>query len=125
MNLPTTIQAFRTFLPSKDWQLSRQFYRDIGGEESWVAEDEKMCLFRLGSVQFYLQDYYRKDWAENMMCQLLVEDVDDWWIKLDSLRLPDRYGVKIRSPFHTDWGSYEIHLHDPAGVLWFFARFND
>ena len=123
-NSPAVKQVIRPFIPSRDWAQSRQFYTDLGAREIWT-NGKDLAHYNWGDNSFYLQNFYLKDWAENTMFQLRVEDVDEWWTFLSSLQLPERYGVRIRAPFHTDWGSYEIHLHDPAGVLWFFAKFED
>ena len=111
----------RTFLPAKNFAQSRAFYRDLGGREAWSSDN--MVLFRLGGSSFYLQDYYVKDWAENTMLFLTVPDLDALHSDLLALELPTRYpGVRFTEPKDYDWGLREIHLHDPAGVLWHFAR---
>ncbi|MCB0637388.1 MAG: hypothetical protein KDC54_12255 [Lewinella sp.] len=124
-SLPSGLGPFRPFVPARDFATSRQFYLDLGFRESWRADDGKLSQFIFGQHQFLLQDYWLEDWAHNTMFYQVVEDVETWWAHLQALDLPGRYGVRIRAPFHTDWNSYEIHLHDPAGVLWFFGRFKE
>ncbi|MTB53400.1 VOC family protein [Lewinella sp. W8] len=111
----------RTFLPAKDFALSREFYAELGAKELWSSND--MVLFRLGQSTFYLQDYYVKDWAENLMMFLMVPELDAFWEELRALDLPSRYaGVRWKAPTDYDWGLREIHLIDPAGTLWHFAK---
>lgn len=111
----------RTFLPAKDFALSREFYAELGARELWSSND--MVLFRLGQSTFYLQDYYVKDWAENLMMFLMVPELDAFWEELRALDLPSRYaGVRWKAPTDYDWGLREIHLIDPAGTLWHFAK---
>jgi catechol 2,3-dioxygenase-like lactoylglutathione lyase family enzyme len=111
----------RTFLPAKDFALSREFYAELGAKEIWSSND--MVLFRLGQSSFYLQDAYVKDWAENLMLFLFVPEVDAFWEELKPLDLPARYpGVRWKQPTDYDWGLREIHLIDPAGTLWHFAK---
>lgn len=110
------ITALKVFLPAKDIAVSTQFYRDLGFELSWEIDDLKE--FKAGPSTFLLQNYYQKDWAENTMMQLWVDDLDAWWTHIQKTQLVDKYGVKAKSPTLYDWGLTEIHLMDPAGVLW-------
>ena len=111
----------RIFIPAKDFDLSRAFYRDLGAVEEWAGTD--LILFRLGTSSFYLQDAYQKTWAENTMLFVLVDDLDLLWKELQELKLTERYpGVRWKPPVDYDWGLREIHLIEPAGVLWHFAK---
>ncbi len=111
----------RTFIPARNFATSRAFYQDLGAEEIWSSDD--MVLLQLGGSQFYLQKAYVKDWAENCMLFLLVPDLETCWAELQALDLVNRYpGVRWKEPTDYPWGLREIHLIDPAGVLWHFAR---
>jgi len=110
----------RAFVPAKDFAASRAFYQDLGATEQWASDD--MVLFRLGDSLFYLQDAYVKQWAENTMLFLMVPDLDLCWKELQAPDLTNRYkGVRWKEPTDYPWGLREIHLIDPAGVLWHFA----
>ncbi|HUQ96590.1 MAG TPA: hypothetical protein VM010_02925 [Chitinophagaceae bacterium] len=113
--------SLRPFIGAKDFELSRQFYRDLGFEEHILST--KMSVFKTGALSFYLQDYYVKDWIDNTMLFLEVADVTYYWNQLLVLDLTTKYaGVKL-TPIQTyDWGS-ECFLHDPSGVLWHFGAF--
>jgi catechol 2,3-dioxygenase-like lactoylglutathione lyase family enzyme len=114
-------KGLRPFIPAKDFAVSRAFYLDLGAKERWTSDN--MVLLQLGSSTFYLQNAYVKDWAENTMLFLMVDELDLFWEELKELDLPARYdGVKWKKPTDYDWGLREIHLIDPAGVLWHFAR---
>lgn len=111
----------RPFIPAKDFAVSRAFYADLGATEVWSSAD--MVLLQLGGSQFYLQAYYVKAWAENTMLFLMVDDLETLWEELQALDLVNRYpGIRWKEPTDYDWGLREIHLIDPAGVLWHFAR---
>jgi len=45
---------------------------------------------------FYLQDADVKDWIDNTMVFMEVEDVDQWWNELSALNLPVKYNNVIR-----------------------------
>ncbi len=116
-----TTSHLRPFVPAKDFAVSRAFYRELGARELWSSPD--MVLLQLGDSQFYLQDAYVKAWAENTMLFLKVPDLETCWQELRALDLINRYpGTRWKEPTDYDWGLREIHLIDPAGVLWHFAR---
>ena len=115
------IKNLRTFIPSKNYQLSLEFYKKIGFEETYYSEG--LAVFKTGDFSFYLQNFYQKEWAENFMMFMEVEDVDQFWEYLLSLKLnKDFPTIKLRKPQTEDWGR-ECILIDPTGVLWHFATF--
>jgi catechol 2,3-dioxygenase-like lactoylglutathione lyase family enzyme len=113
--------SIRPFIGAKDYELSRNFYRDLGFEERIISSD--MSLFITNQIGFYLQDAYVQDWIDNSMIFLEVDDVDRFWKELLALDLPTKYQrVKLTPIRKYDWGS-ECFLNDPAGVLWHFGQF--
>ncbi|MFK8011459.1 MAG: hypothetical protein AB8B80_05425 [Marinicellaceae bacterium] len=115
-------QSIRTFIGAKDYNVSRNFYREIGFEEVIISEN--MSLFTLGKIGFYLQDYYAKDWIDNSMVFLEVDDMKGALNDLKKLQLTKRYdNVKLSKIHRNDWGN-EFFLHDPSGVLWHIGEFN-
>jgi len=114
--------SIRTFIGSKNFEISRQFYKDLGFQESLITE--KMSYFSFETFGFYLQDYFVKDWINNSMIFLEVDDADRYYTELKLLDLESRYkNVKLSKVKTNDWGK-ECFLHDPAGVLWHFGHFN-
>jgi hypothetical protein len=115
------VRSIRPFIGAKDYGLSRSFYRDLGFEE--VVLSNEMSLFKTGQFGFYLQNAYVKDWIDNSMIFLEVEDVDQYWKELLALDLTGKYpGVRLTSVKQFDWGR-ECFLHDPSGILWHFGQF--
>lgn len=116
-------KSIRTFIGAKDYEESRRFYQNLGFEEVVIAPN--MSLFKVNEqLAFYLQDYYVKDWCDNSMVFLEVDNVDKCWEDLTKLGLPSKYKNVRLTPIKTwDWGR-ECFLHDPAGVLWHFGQFN-
>jgi len=83
-----------------------------------------MSVFKSGDMAFYLQNAYVKDWVDNTMIFMEVENVNRFYDELLKLDLPKKYeGVKVSPIRHEDWGS-ECFLHDPAGNLWHFGEFS-
>lgn len=115
------IRAFRPFLPAKDFQTSLKFYQALGFETYSLGDT--LAEISLGPHAFLLQGYYVKEWAENTVMHVLVEDVQAWWRHLSSLDLADRFGVEIpAAPRAEPWGLTVTYLFDPAGTLWHFAE---
>lgn len=114
-------KSLRPFIGSKDFELSRSFYRDLGFEETPL--EPKMSVFKSGSLAFYLQDYYAKEWVDNTMIFMEVDNVERFWDELSALNLTDKYpSAKIVPTRTLDWGK-ECFVHDPSGILWHFGEF--
>jgi catechol 2,3-dioxygenase-like lactoylglutathione lyase family enzyme len=115
-------RSIRPFIGAKDFETSRRFYRDLGFEERVLFPN--MSYFRTEGLGFYLQDAYVKDWIDNTMVFMEVDDVDRFWNGLLALDLPAKYpGVRVTPIRNHDWGR-ECFLHDPSGILWHFGAFN-
>jgi len=72
---------------------------------------------------FCFRATYVKEWAENMVMHVLVNDVQAWWRYIHSLDLANRFGVSPPSPPRVEpWGLTVAYVFDPAGVLWHFAE---
>ncbi|WPO78793.1 glyoxalase [Flavobacterium sp. KACC 22761] len=115
------IKSIRPFIGSKNFEISRSFYRDLGFEEGVL--ESNFSVFKNEEFAFYLQDYYAKEWIENTMIFLEVDDPERYYNELLALNLPEKYeGVKLTPVKYLDWGS-ECFLLDPSGVLWHFGTF--
>ena len=110
----------RPFLPTKDFEQSKRFYEALGFE---MTLDSEVAIFRAGSGGFILQRYFQEEWAANFMMQLMVDDLDAWWARIEELSLPDRFGVPApKPPAMQPWGLRVAYIVDPAGVLWHIAE---
>lgn len=115
------IKSIRPFIGAKNFSLSRAFYRDLGFEETVL--ERNLSVFKKQEIAFYLQDYYSKEWIENTMIFIEVEDVDSYWEELLSLNFQEKYETAKLTPIRTmDWGK-ECFVHDPSGILWHFGEF--
>jgi catechol 2,3-dioxygenase-like lactoylglutathione lyase family enzyme len=119
--LAAGVQKMRPFVPAKDFDVSKRFYRELGFEMHLLGD--KLAEMRLGPFAFLLQDYYVEQWADNFMMHVLVDDLEAWWGRIASLDLAGRYGVQApRPPKLESWGLTVAYVFDPAGVLWHFAE---
>jgi catechol 2,3-dioxygenase-like lactoylglutathione lyase family enzyme len=121
MNMvPIGTERMRPFVPTKDFDLSKRFYEALGFEK---VLDGEVAIFNAASGGFILQRHYQKDWAENSMVQLMVDDLDEWWAHIVALDLPSKFGVQPpKPPAMQPWGLRTAYVYDPCGVLWHVAQ---
>lgn len=116
------IRSIRPFVGAKDFDTSRKFYSEIGFSEKVIAPN--LSLFSIDNFSFYLQRYYAKEWIENSVIFVEVDDAKRYHKELSALALPSQFPAARVSPVRSaDWG-HECFLHDPSGVLWHFGDFN-
>ncbi|MEZ4858274.1 MAG: glyoxalase [Flavobacteriaceae bacterium] len=115
-------KSLRTFMGAKNFELSKKFYTELGFEV--VEIDSKMCLVKVKDhLMFYLQDYYVKDWINNSMLFLEVENLDEFYQWILSKNLSNKFkGVRFTEIRNESWGR-EFFMHDPSGILWHFGNF--
>jgi len=107
-------RKIRPFLPSIDFNDSKSFYQDMGF--SITYEEDKLVILSKDDISFFLQDAYVKDWAENIMIQLFVDDLEILYGTLVSLK--KKYNsIKLKPIFNAHYGK-TFHLLGPAGELW-------
>ena len=118
--IPTGTEVARPFLPAKDFEQSKRFYETLGFEKRL---DGEVAIFGVGGSSFILQKHFQKEWAENCMMQLMVDDLDAWWAHVSSLDLSAKFGVsEPKPPKVQPWGLRVAYVIDPAGVLWHIAQ---
>lgn len=87
-------KSIRPFIGAKDFELSQDFYRDLGFQETILSKN--MSVFKTQGLAFYLQDAYVQDWIDNSMIFLEVENVARYWNSLLALNLTGKYkNVKL------------------------------
>jgi catechol 2,3-dioxygenase-like lactoylglutathione lyase family enzyme len=110
------VTEIKAFVPSKDFELSKQFYQDIGF--TMASEGGGIAYFHFGNSSFLLQNFCAEGFAENFMMHLLVEDVDAWWQKVEQSGVINKYGVKLWPIELQPWKMRDFCITDPSGVLW-------
>lgn len=115
------IRAFRPFLSAKEFKTSLCCYEAIGFHTYRLGET--LAELSLGTHAFLLQGYYVKEWAENAVMHVLVNDVQAWWQHINSLDLASQFRVSPPTPPRVEpWGLTVAYVSDPTGVLWNFAE---
>jgi len=87
-----------------------------------ASDTDGIAYFHYENVSFLLQNFYRKELAENFMMHLLVANVDAWWTKIQERKIAEKYGVKILPPEQRPWKMRDLVLLDPSGVMWRIAE---
>jgi uncharacterized glyoxalase superfamily protein PhnB len=114
--IPDGAEVARPFVPARDFALSKRFYEALGFTK---LLDGQVAIFSVGPSSFVLQNAYQKEWAENFMMQLMVDDLDAWWAHIEALDLAGQFGVqKPKAPALQHWGLRVAYVYDPTGVLW-------
>jgi len=115
-------KSIRSFFGAKDYALSRAFYAALDFKEHVI--DQKMSYFLVNeNLGFYLQDYYKKDWINNTMIFLEVDDLTAYEELLLNKNLDKRFkNVRFTEIRNETWGR-ELFMYDPSGVLWHFGEF--
>jgi uncharacterized glyoxalase superfamily protein PhnB len=110
-----------TFVPAgKDFRITLEFYKDLGFDADWESED--LAILRKDNCRFFLQKLDNEEMRNNFMMNLEVENLDDWWKKIQATGVQEKYpGTRLVPPKDYPWGKREIHLIGPDGVLWHIA----
>lgn len=114
------IRDFKVYLPAKDFELSKRFYTALGfsPSEGWGGTTD----FELSGHRFRLQNFYVKDWAENFMVVIGVDDALAWHEHLTKITQDGAFpGVRFGPPERVDH-SLVLEVIDPSGVLLVFVQ---
>jgi uncharacterized glyoxalase superfamily protein PhnB len=122
--MPTQLETveIKAFIPAKDFELSKRFYQDLGFTLASTFDD--VAYFHQGNTSFLLQNFYKKDFAENLMMHLLVIDLEAWWNHVQQQNIAGKYAVKIVPPAQQPWSMRDFVVIDPSGVLWRIGQNN-
>ncbi|WP_439131850.1 glyoxalase [Polaribacter sp.] len=115
-------KSIRAFIGAKDFNESRAFYKALDFIELQLSTN--MSYFKVDeNLGFYLQKAYVKDWVDNSMLFLEVENIEDYLNLLKSKKLAENFpSVRLSKIVKNDWGK-EFFLHDPSGILWHIGCF--
>lgn len=117
------VSELRTFVPAKDFEVSKAFYRSLGFLIKW--SDANLALLEAGNQHFYLQGYYAKEWADNCMLHVTVADAQSCFRQITDVlaggRFPD---ARVAQPKHEPYGALVTHVWDPSGVLLHLAQWD-
>lgn len=116
------VREMKVFVPARDWEVSLAFYKAMGCTENWRHESG-LAELQWGTTKFLLQNYYHKDWAENFMMQVMVDDAAAWYDHVKELADSGAFGgIRVNPPKAEPWGQTITYVWDPSGVLLHLAQ---
>ena len=112
--------SLEPFIPSgNNFAASKQLFLELGFSITWDAGD--YVGFDRDGCKFILQHYDNKDFAENLMINVKIDNADEFWRFINGKELVQKFGVKITTPKKQPYG-IEVNLIDIAGVCWHFVQ---
>lgn len=118
--MPLSIVDLKAYVPAKDFEESRRFHQALGFSmsEGWGGTAD----FELSGQRFRLQNHFVKEWAENFMIDLTVENIEAWHRRaLEVVNSGAFPAVRLAPPEPVE-GSIVLHAWDPCGVLLIFVQ---
>ncbi|PJE57247.1 glyoxalase [Marinomonas polaris] len=106
------INDIRAFVPSKDYELSKSFYVALGFDGE--SAGEALTIFTKDGCTFFLQKYYNEEFANNVMLQLIVNDINESYELISEIKIENVRHSEIKVE---PWGKV-IYLWGPSGELW-------
>jgi hypothetical protein len=115
-----TFQSLEPFIPSgPDLDASKNLFQQLGFNISWDGGD--YVGFEKDACKFILQKYDSKEFAENLMISVKVDNVEEFRNMVLENQLPEKFGIRISKPIQQPYGK-EVNVIDIAGVCWHFVE---
>ena len=112
--------SLEPFVPSgSEFEKSKLLFQDLGFTINWDAGD--YIGFERDGCKFILQNFNNKDFAENFMISVKIDNAENFWKEMTEKKLVEKYGVRISKPSKEPYG-IEVNLIDIAGVCWHFVE---
>ena len=112
--------SLEPFIPSgNNFDASKNLFVELGFKINWDAGD--YIGFEKDSCKFILQKYDDNAFAENLMINVKVDDVQAFRNNLMEKKLPEKFGIRIGEITSQPYGK-EVNLIDIAGVCWHFVE---
>ena len=115
------VDDVRPFVPARDFPRSHRFYEALGWTTVWSGDG--LALLQVGEHRVYLQDFYVREWAENSVLVITVDDPVAWHDHVESVLVDGDFGdAHVAAPKVEDWGATVTYVWDPSGVLLQLAK---
>jgi hypothetical protein len=108
------------FVPSgSKFEESRQLFQELGFKLNW--DEGGYAGFGDEGCRFILQKYEQKEFAENFMLTVRVDNAEEFRTMVIDKKLPERFGIRIGEVKQQPYGK-EVNIIDIAGVCWHFVE---
>jgi hypothetical protein len=112
--------SLQPFVPSgSNFEKSKQFFLALGFNQAWDAGD--YIGFEKDGCRFILQQYDKKEFAENFMLTVGITNADEFRAEVIAKQLPEKFGIRIGEVADQPYGR-EVNIIDIAGVCWHFVQ---
>ena len=112
--------SLQPFVPSgENFEGSKQFFVELGFNIIWDAGD--YAGFEKDGCKFILQKYNNKEFAENFMITVSVNNAEEFRNSVIEKNLPGKFGIRIGQVTQQPYGR-EVNIIDLAGVCWHFVQ---
>jgi hypothetical protein len=112
--------SIEPFVPSgSEFGKSKELFKALGFAISWDVGD--YIGFEKDGCRFILQKYENREFAENLMLSVKVDNVEEFWKEVQAKELSAKFGIKIGKPTQQPYGK-ELNIIDIAGVCWHFVE---
>jgi hypothetical protein len=112
--------SLEPFVPSgSNFEGSKQLFQELGFTICWDAVD--YVGFESNGCKFILQKYDNKEFAENFMLSVRVDNVEEFRKLVIEKNLTARFDIRIGQLTQQPYGK-EVNIIDMAGVCWHFVE---
>jgi hypothetical protein len=112
--------SLQPFVPSGDnFESSKQLFVELGFNISW--DSDGYVGFERDDCKFILQNFDNREFAENFMLTVGVDNVDEFRKQVMEKKLPEKFGIRIGEASDMPYGR-EVNIIDRAGVCWHFVQ---
>jgi hypothetical protein len=112
--------SLQPFVPSgTDFKKSKQLFEELGFNIRWDAGD--YVAFEKDSCRFILQNFTNREFAENFMITVGVDNVNEFRKEVIDKDIPKKFGINIGEVSEQPYGR-EVNIIDIAGVCWHFVQ---
>lgn len=115
------LYSLEPFVPSgSNFEGSRQLFLELGFKINWGGDD--YIGFQKDECRFILQKFDKKDFAENFMLSVKIDNVEEFRKEVLEKKLPEKFGIRIGAVTQQPYGK-EVNMIDIAGVCWHFVQY--
>lgn len=112
--------SLEPFVPSgSNFEGSKQLFQELGFNINWDAGD--YLGFERDGCKFILQKYDNKEFAQNFMVSIKVDNIVEFRKSVIDKKLSEKFGIRIGQINEQPYGK-EVNIIDIAGVCWHFVE---
>jgi hypothetical protein len=112
--------SLEPFIPSgNNFESSKNLFLALGFTITWDAGD--YIGFERDGCKFILQNFNNKEFAENFMISVKINNAEEFWNFVTENKLVEKFGIKLSKPTQQPYG-IEVNIIDIAEVCWHFVE---